>query len=284
MILLEKNTRAIVQGITGNQGSFHTKRMLEYGTDIVAGVTPGKGGKKVEGIPVYNSVKEALEEHKEEWSVIFVPAKFAKSAAVEALDNNLNIVIITEGIPVHDAIDIMKKANEKKLSVIGPNCPGIMSPGASKLGIMPGHIFKPGKVGVISRSGTLTYEIVDSLTQSGLGQSTVIGVGGDAVIGIDFVEALKLFEKDKETEQVVIIGEIGGDMEERTASFIKQGYKKKVVAYIAGRTAPEGKRMGHAGAVISGSSGTAASKIKALEDAGVRVAKLPSEVVEFLKV
>lgn len=277
MILADKGI--IIQGITGNQGSFHAKKMKDYGTNIVAGVTPGKGGEKVNEIPVYNSVKEALEKHKADWSVIFVPAKFAKSAAIEALENNLNIVVITEGIPVHDTIEIVHKANN--LVIIGPNCPGIISSGL-KLGIMPAHIFKPGKVGIISRSGTLTYEIVASLTRAGIGQSTVIGIGGDAVPGSSFIDILKLFEKDSDTEKVVIIGEIGGDMEEAAASYIKEHFSKPVVAYIAGRTAPEGRKMGHAGAVISGSSGTAAAKINKLEDAGVRVARLPSQVAELL--
>ncbi|MFH1638615.1 MAG: succinate--CoA ligase subunit alpha [Candidatus Woesearchaeota archaeon] len=280
MILIDKDTKVIVQGLTGKQGSFHAGKMKEYGTQVVAGVTPRKGGTKVDGIPVYNSIKEALEKHEASWSIIFVPAKFAKEAALEAIENGLNIVLITEGVPVHDSIKIVQEA--KSLTVIGPNCPGMISPGASKLGIMPGHVFKKGKVGVISRSGTLTYEIVEELTKAGIGQSTVVGVGGDPVLGSSFIDLLELFERDKDTEKVVIIGEIGGDMEEKTADFIKENFSKPVVAYIAGTTAPEGKKMGHAGAVISGSSGTAAAKIKKLKEAGVKVARLPSEVAKLL--
>ncbi len=279
-VIVNKDTKVIVQGITGKQGSFHTKLMLEYGTNIVAGVTPGKAGQQVEGIPVFNSVKDALKEHEADFSIIFVPAKFAKDAAIEALENRLNIVVISEMIPVHDVLDIVKAADGK--IVIGPNCPGIISPGESKLGIMPGHVFKKGNIGVVSRSGTLTYEIVNELTRNGIGQSTVIGIGGDSVIGTNFIDALKEFEKDKETEAIVLIGEIGGDLEEKAAEFIKKNITKKVVAYIAGRTAPPGKRMGHAGAVISGSSGTAKAKTQALEKNGVKVAKLPSEIVKLL--
>jgi len=268
-VIINKNTKVIVQGITGQQGSFHTKLMKEYGTTIVAGVTPGKGGQFFEGIPVFNSVREALEKHKADFTINFVPAKFAKTAALDALDSKLNSVIITEGIPILDSIEIMKNAKEKKLAVIGPNCPS--------------HIFKKGNIGLVSRSGTLTYEIIDQLTKNNLGQSTAIGIGGDPIIGVDFIKALELFEKDKETKKIVLIGEIGGDAEERAAEFIKKNVSKKVVAYIAGRTAPPGKRMGHAGAIISGNAGTADSKIKALENAGVKVAKLPSEVVSLLK-
>lgn len=282
-ILINKNTKVIVQGITGTQGTFHSKLMQEYGTTIIAGVTPGKGGRKVNGIPVYNTVKEALAKHKASWSVVFVPARFAKDAALEAIGEGLNIAIITENIPLHDNIAIQAAACRKGTVVIGPNTAGLTTVGECKLGIMPNHIFKQGKVGVVSRSGTLTYEIVDELTRSGLGESTVVGIGGDMVIGTDFVDALRLFENDKETKAVVLIGEIGGDLEERAAEFIQQHMTKKVVAYIAGRTAPKGKRMGHAGAIISGSSGTAESKTKALEAAGIPIAKLPSEIVELLR-
>ena len=282
-VIINKNTKVIVQGITGQQGSFHTKLMKEYGTTIVAGVTPGKGGQFFEGIPVFNSVREALEKHKADFTINFVPAKFAKTAALDALDSKLNSVIITEGIPILDSIEIMKNAKEKKLAVIGPNCPGLITPEECKIGIMPSHIFKKGNIGLVSRSGTLTYEIIDQLTKNNLGQSTAIGIGGDPIIGVDFIKALELFEKDKETKKIVLIGEIGGDAEERAAEFIKKNVSKKVVAYIAGRTAPPGKRMGHAGAIISGNAGTADSKIKALENAGVKVAKLPSEVVSLLK-
>ncbi len=282
-ILINKNTKVLVQGITGTQGTFHTGLMLEYGTNIVAGVTPGKGGKKVNGIPVYNTVKVALAKHKASWSVVFVPARFAKDAALEAIAEGLNIVIITENIPLHDNIAIHTAARKKGSIVVGPNTAGLTTVGECKLGIMPNHIFKPGKIGVVSRSGTLTYEIVDELTKSGLGESTVVGIGGDMVIGTDFTDALRLFEKDKKTKAVVLIGEIGGDLEERAAEFIQHHMTKKVVAYIAGRTAPKGKRMGHAGAIISGSSGTAESKTKALESAGIRVAKLPSEIIKLLQ-
>jgi succinyl-CoA synthetase alpha subunit len=282
MILVEEGARVLVQGITGAQGSFHTKKMLDYGTNIVAGVTPGKSGQEVEGVPVYNAVKDALENHAADWSVIFVPARFVKNAALEALSNGLNIVIITEGMPVHDALEVMKAAKEKKLHVVGPNCPGLIVPGKQKLGIMPGEIFKKGNVGVISRSGTLTYEIIHELSAAEVGQSTVVGIGGDPVIGMNFIELLEMFEKDEQTEKVVIIGEIGGDLEERTAEFLAKGYSKKVVAYIAGVTAPKDKKMGHAGAIISGKSGSAAGKIEALEKAGVKVARLPSDVVKLL--
>jgi succinyl-CoA synthetase alpha subunit len=256
--------------------------MKGYGTNIVAGVTPGKQGQSIEGIPVYDSVENALKEHKVEFSIIFVPAKFAKDAAFEALNNNLNLVIITEGIPVHDTLKIMQLARQKNKIVIGPNCPGIISPEESKLGIMPSHIFKKGNVGVVSRSGTLTYEIINELTKNNLGQSTVIGIGGDPVIGIEFIDVLKLFEQDKETEKIVLIGEIGGNLEERAAAFIKDNITKKVIAYIAGRTAPKERKMGHAGAIISGKTGTAESKIKAFEAINMKVAKLPSEIPELL--
>lgn len=281
-IIINDKTRVIVQGITGREGSFHTKLMKEYGTKIVAGVTPGKGGLKEYGIPVYNSVKEALQNHEADFSVSFVPARFAKDAAIQALENNLNLVIITEGVPVHDEMEIINFADKKGLTVIGPNCPGIISPGLCKIGIMPSHVFMPGKTGVVSRSGTLTYEIVSQLSKAGIGQSTVIGIGGDAVIGTNFVKALRLFEEDDNTENIVLIGEIGGTLEEDAANFIKDNITKKVVAYITGRTAPKGKRMGHAGAIVYGKQGTAESKIKALEDAGAKVAKLPSEIVELL--
>ena len=282
-IIIDGNTKVLVQGVTGSQGSFHTKLMKEYGAKIVAGVTPGKKGQVVEGIPVFNSVKEALEYESADVSIIFVPAKFAKDAAFESLENNLDIIIITEHVPVHDAIDIMALAKKKNRIVVGPNCPGVISPGKSKLGIMPSHIFKEGHIGVISRSGTLTYEIVNELTRNGFGQSTVVGIGGDPVIGLDFIEGLKLFEEDEQTEAIVLIGEIGGNMEEKTAEFLKYNLSKPVVAYIAGRTAPEGKRMGHAGAIIQGKSGTAESKVKAFEEVDVKVVRLPSEIVKTLK-
>ena len=282
-ILIDKNTKVIVLGITGRQGSFHTQQMLAFGTNIVAGVTPGKGGQEVEGVPVFNSVKEALKKHKADWGVLFVPAPFARDAALDCLKNGLHIVIITEGLPQHDAVAVMKEAKKRKRMVLGPNCPGLCSVGGSKIGIMPTSIFRKGDVGIVSRSGTLTYEIIHQLSISGMGQSTAVGIGGDAVIGLHFIDVLKRFEKDKNTKKIVIIGEIGGDLEEKTAAQIRKITKKKVVVYIAGRTAPPGKRMGHAGAIISGKSGTAESKIKAFEKAGIKVAQVPSEIVRLLR-
>lgn len=282
-ILINKNTRFIIQGITGTQGSFHAKLMQEYAAKaLTAGVTPGKGGQEIHEIPVYNSVKEALDKHEATWSAIFVPAAKVKDAAKEALENGLNLVIISEHVPVLDTIKIVEMAQEENLHVVGPNCPGIITPEEIKIGIMPDHVFRKGKVGVVSRSGTLTYEIVDSLTKVGIGQSTVIGIGGDPIVGMDFTDILPLFEKDSETEKIVLIGEIGGDNEERAARYIKDNISKPVVAYIAGKTAPVGKTMGHAGALISGKSGTAESKIKALQEVGTKVAVLPSLVAEFL--
>ncbi|MEA3379117.1 MAG: succinate--CoA ligase subunit alpha [Nanoarchaeota archaeon] len=275
-ILIDKESRVIIQGITGKQGSFHAKEMLKYGTKIIAGVTPGKGNQKIEGIPIYDNVKEALKKHDADWSIIFVPAKFAKNAALEALENNLNIVIITEGMPIHDTLKILNLAKKKNLKVIGPNTAGIISPGECKIGIMPNCIFKKGPIGVISRSGTLTYEIIETIKD--LGQSTVIGIGGDQAIGLNFIEALKLFENDPATKKIILIGEIGGELEEKAAEFIKNDFKKEVIAYIAGVSAPKGKKMGHAGAIISGNAGTAISKIKALEEAGVKIAKFPSDI------
>lgn len=284
-ILVNRNTKAIVWGITGRQGVFHTKLMLEYGSRIVAGVTPGKSGSAIEGVPVYDSALEALEEHDANASIIFVPAPFAKDAALEAIEARMNpVVIITEGIPVHDEMIIVKVGKEKGTRIIGPNTPGIITPDECKLGIMPGYVFKRGSVGLVSRSGTLTYEIAANLTNSGLGQSTCLGMGGDPVIGLDFVETMEIFREDNETESVVMIGEIGGDAEERVAEYVLDtGFEKPVVAFIAGKTAPPGKRMGHAGAIISGSTGTAEAKIKALEEASVKVASRPSEVAKLLK-
>jgi succinyl-CoA synthetase alpha subunit len=284
-ILVNKETKAIVQGVTGRQGVFHTKLMLEYGTKIVAGTSPGKGGEMIEGIPVYDSVHEALKEHDANASIIFVPAPFAKDAALEAMDAKLDpVVIITEGIPVHDELVMTRVANEKGVRIIGPNTPGVMTPGECKLGIMPGHVFTRGNVGIVSRSGTLTYEIAANLTSAGIGQSTCLGIGGDPVTGLDFVEVLEMFKDDAETECVAIIGEIGGNAEERVARYISETrFKKHVVAFIAGRTAPSGKRMGHAGAIISGSSGTADAKIEALREAGVDVASKPSDVARLMK-
>lgn len=282
-IIIDENTRCIVQGVTGKQGSFHTKLMKEYGTKIVAGTSPGKKGQLVEGIPVFDNVKEALEYEEADMSIIFVPAQFAKNAALEALENNLDTIIITEHLPVHDTLEIMALAEKRNRIVIGPNCSGIISPGKSKVGIMPYHIFKEGNIGVISKSGTLTYEIVNEMTRKGLGQSTVVGIGGDPVIGLNFIEGLKMFEEDEQTEAIVLLGEIGGRMEEKTAEYLKYNLSKPVVAYIAGRTAPKGKRMGHAGAIIEGYRGTAESKTKAFQEANVPVAELPSQIVELLK-
>lgn len=282
-IIIDENTRCIVQGVTGKQGSFHTKLMKEYGTKIVAGTSPGKKGQLVEGIPVFDTVKEALEYESADMSIIFVPAQFAKNAALEALENNLDTIIITEHMPVHDTLEIMALAEKRNRIVIGPNCSGLISPGKSKVGIMPYHIFKEGNIGVISKSGTLTYEIVNEMTRKGLGQSTVVGIGGDQVIGLNFIEGLKMFEEDEQTEAIVLLGEIGGSMEEKTAEYLKYNLSKPVVAYIAGRTAPKGKRMGHAGAIIEGYKGTAESKIKAFQEANVQVAELPSQIVELLK-
>jgi succinyl-CoA synthetase alpha subunit len=281
-ILINEDTRAIVQGITGSQGSFHTRLMLEYGTRIVAGVTPGKAGEEVHRVPVYNSVREALREHDASASVVFVPAPFALDAALEAIEHLELVVIITEGIPVHDSMKIRAFAERHGCRVVGPNTAGIISPGKSKLGIMPAQVFAPGKVGVVSRSGTLAYEIALAITESGLGESTLVGIGGDPVVGTSFVEVLEMFEEDEETEAVVLIGEIGGDAEERAAEFIAE-MSKPVVGYVAGITAPPGKRMGHAGAIITRGKGTAEEKIRALERSGARVARLPQEIPELLR-
>jgi succinyl-CoA synthetase alpha subunit len=284
-ILIDGETRVLVQGITGREGSSHTLAMLKYGTKIVAGVTPGRGGTDVGGVPVYNTVRQAVEAHPEiNSSIIFVPAPFNADAVYEALDSNLKLIVdITEHVPIHDSLEFVNYARDRGVTIIGPNCPGVMSPGTCKLGIMPGQIFSKGNVGIVSRSGTLTYEIAWVLTKAGLGQSTAVGVGGDPVIGRDTVEIIEMFEQDQETKSIVVIGEIGGDAEERVAARIKQrGMKKPVVAFIAGRQAPPGKRMGHAGAIVSMGSGTAAGKIKALEDVGVRVAELPSEIPKLI--
>jgi len=283
-VLVDKDTRTIVQGITGTQGSFHTKLMLDYGTHIVAGVTPGKGGTWVHGVPVYNTVKEAVKKHDANASIIFVPAAFAGNAALEAMEGGLKtIVIITEHMPVKDAIHVMACAKQKGTTVIGPNTPGIITPGECKLGVMPAQVFKPGIVGVASRSGTLTYEIAAEISVRGLGQSTCVGLGGDPVVGLSFVEVLRMFEMDKHTEAVALIGEIGGNLEELAAEFVsKEGYPKPVVAFVAGRTAPPGKKMGHAGAIIMGGAGTAQSKIDAFRAAGVDVAEKPGELARLL--
>ncbi len=283
-IIVNKDTHAIVQGITGTQGSFHTKLMLEYGTKIFAGITPGKGGNQIHGIPVYDTVEAALEKHPANASIIFVPAPFAAEAALEGLENGIEtIIVITEHIPIKDAVNVMTYAKQVKATIIGPNTPGIITPMECKLGIMPAHIFKPGGIGIVSRSGTLTYEIAASLTKSNLGQSTCLGLGGDPITGLNFIDVLKMFEKDPETKAVVLIGEIGGNLEELTAEYIaKQRYSKPVVAFIAGRSAPPGKRMGHAGAIIMGKAGTAETKIEAFRSAGVKVAEKPSDVARLL--
>lgn len=283
-ILIDEQTRVLVQGITGYQGEFHTRQMLAFGTKVVAGTSPGKGGSTVHGVPVFDTVEEAVKETGATASCIFVPARGAKDAALEAIASGLDpVVIITEHIPVHDAIEIVAYARQKGVHVVGPNGPGLASAGRCKIGIMPNHLFQQGKVGVVSRSGTLTYEIVAALTRAGLGETTAVGLGGDPVVGMTFVEVLELFESDPETQAVVLIGEIGGSAEEEAAEYIARRFTKPVVAYIAGRTAPPGKRMGHAGAVISGTEGTAQSKIEALRAAGVAVADLPSDVAGLLK-
>jgi len=283
-IIVNEKTKAIVQGITGKQGSFHTKLMLQYGTKIVAGVTPGKGGMKIEEVPVYDTVEEALEKHEADASIIFVPAPFAADAALEALENGIKtIVIITEHIPIKDAITVMEFAKQQKAIIIGPNTPGIITPEECKLGIMPAHIFRKGSVGIISRSGTLTYEIAASLTKNGFGQSTCLGLGGDPITGLNFIDVLEMFKGDKQTKAVVLIGEIGGNLEELAAEYIsRENYPKPVVAFIAGRTAPPGKRMGHAGAIIMGKAGTAQTKIETLRNAGVEIAEKPSDVAKLL--
>lgn len=284
-ILVDKDTRVLIQGITGSQGTFHAEAMLEYGTRIVAGVTPGKSGEEVHGIPVYDSVIEAKKAQDATATVIFVPAPFAGDAALEAIAADLNpVVLITEHVPVHDEIKLIHAAKRKGITVVGPNTPGVITPGAKqKLGIMPGHVFSHGDVGLMSRSGTLTYEIAAGMTYAGIGISTALGLGGDPCVGLTTVEAVELFKEDKATKALVLVGEIGGDAEERAAAYVKKEYDLPVVGYIAGRTAPPGKRMGHAGAIISGSSGTATAKIKALNDAGIQVAEKPSDVARILK-
>jgi succinyl-CoA synthetase alpha subunit len=282
-ILVDENTRLLVQGITGREGTFHTRQAVAYGTKVVAGVTPGKGGRAVDGIPVFNTVHEAVERTGANASVIFVPPAFAADSILEAADAGLPLVVaITEGIPTLDMVRVMRFLAGTKTRLIGPNCPGIISPGKCKIGIMPGSIHLPGNVGVISRSGTLTYEAVGQLTALGIGQSTCIGIGGDPIIGTNFADALRLMNDDSETHGIVMIGEIGGTAEEEAAAYIKANVKKPVVGFIAGRTAPPGRRMGHAGAIISGGKGTAADKIAALEAAGITVAESPALIGETL--
>jgi succinyl-CoA synthetase alpha subunit len=283
-ILVDRNTRLLVQGITGREGSFHTTQMVEYGTNVVAGVTPGKAGAEVAGVPVFNTVADAVKETQANTSIIYIPARFAADAIYEAVDAGIDLVVcITEGMAINDMVPVYAYVKDKGSRLIGPNCPGLITPGQAKVGIMPGFIHKPGKVGLVSRSGTLTYEVVDALTKAGMGQSTAVGIGGDPIIGTSFVDVLGLFQDDPETEAIVMIGEIGGNDEETAAAFIKEHVTKPMAGFIAGRTAPEGKRMGHAGAIISGGAGTAADKIAALEDAGVRVADSPSKVPGLLQ-
>jgi len=286
-ILVDEKTRVVVQGITGTEGTFHTIQMLKYGTVVAAGVTPGKGGQQVEGVPVYNTVREAVKHGDVNASCIFVPPLFAADAVMEAAEEGLGVIVcITEGIPALDMVKVASFLKDKKAFLIGPNCPGIISPGKTKVGIMPGQIHRPGGIGVISRSGTLTYEVVDQLTRAGLGQSTCIGIGGDSIIGTSFVDHLRLFNQDPQTNGVVIIGEIGGTAEEEAAEYVQKEFRKPVIAFIAGQTAPPGKRMGHAGAIISGGKGKAQDKIRALESSGVMVVrnlgKLGEAVVEVM--
>jgi len=285
-ILLDENTKVIVQGITGKQGRFHAKSMLDYGTKVVAGVTPGKGGEKVHGVPVFDSVKEAVDATNAEASVIFVPAPFVYSAAMEAIDAGIKLlVIITEGVPVKDSAKIRKKCKETNVQLIGPNCPGLITPGKSKIGIIPGQICMPGNVGIVSRSGTLTYEIIQNLTLNGLGQSTCVGLGGDPVHGIDFTEALEMFENDEQTEHIILVGEIGGTGEQEAAELIKEKITKPVYAFIAGNGSwvKPGKQMGHAGAIVQGESGTAKAKMEILSKAGVVTVRTPQEIPEKIK-
>jgi len=289
-ILVDKSTRLVVQGITGRDGAFHTEQMLAYGTRVVAGVTPGKGGEAVHGVPVYESVADAVAATRANASVIYVPAPFAADAIYEAADAGLQLIVcITEGVPVRDTLAVYhyvarlrRESGRPGPRLVGPNCPGLISPGLSKVGILPGHICKPGPVGVVSRSGTLTYEVVHPLSRAGLGQSTCLGIGGDPVVGTHFVDALEQFEADPATEAVVVIGEIGGTDEEEATQYIRRHVRKPVVAFVAGQTAPPGKRMGHAGAIISGGSGTAAEKMAAFEAAGVPVARIPSEIPSLI--
>lgn len=283
MILVDEKTKVIVQGITGKMGGAHAQRMLAYGTKVVGGVTPGKAGEKVKTIPVFDTVKEAVDETQADCSVIFVPPYLALDAGCEAVEAGIKlVVVITEGLPPQDTIKLVHYVKEKGAQLLGPNCPGIISPGACLVGILPGSIFKSGKVGMVSRSGTLTYEIALALSEAGLGQSTCVGIGGDPVKGLDYQTVLRLFENDPETEVIVLIGEIGGSAEEEAAAFIKEKCKKPVVAYIAGQTAPPGKRMGHAGAIVTGGKGTAQSKIDAFAAAQVKVALTPSQVAKFV--
>jgi succinyl-CoA synthetase alpha subunit len=283
-ILVDKHTRLLVQGITGREGGYHTKAMLEYGTNVVAGTTPGKGGEKFDGtVPVFNTCKEAVAATRANVSIIYVPARFAPDSIIEAVDAGIPLVVcITEGIPVRDMIPVYHYVKHKGARLIGPNCPGLITPGEAKVGIMPGFIHKAGNIGVVSKSGTLTYEVVNALTLKGLGQSTAVGIGGDPIIGTSFIEVLELFQNDPKTEKIVLLGEIGGNAEILAAEYIKEHVTKPVVGFIAGQTAPAGKRMGHAGAIISGGEGTAAEKIAALKKHGVRVADSPAQIADII--
>ncbi len=282
-ILADSNTKLLVQGITGREGLFHTEQMIEYGTQVVGGVTPGKGGEWVLGKPVFDTVKSAREATGANATVIYVPAAFAADAIYEALDAEIELIVcITEGIPVRDMMQVRARLDQSNSRLLGPNCPGLLTPGQAKIGIMPGHIAMSGNVGVVSRSGTLTYEVVYALTQRGIGQSTCVGIGGDPINGTSFIDVLQMFEDDPQTEKVVLIGEIGGTDEEKAAHFIATTMTKPVVAFIAGQTAPPGKRMGHAGAIVEGGSGTAADKIAALQAAGVKVAEHPEQIADLL--
>ena len=282
-VLVDRDTRVVVQGITGHQGTTHTRLMKEFGTQVVAGVTPGRAGSTVEGVPVFDSVREAVERTQANAACIFVPAPGAKDALLEAVDAGVRLVtVVTEHVPFHDMLVMYSYAKARGVRIIGPNCPGIASPGNSKVGIIPNVVFRPGRVGVISRSGTLTYEIVNGISEHGIGESTCIGLGGDPVVGTTFVDALPLFEKDPDTDVMVMVGEIGGTAEEDAAEYIQHHFSKPVVAYIAGRSAPPGKRMGHAGAIITRGRGTADSKVSALESAGATVARFPYEVADLV--
>jgi len=278
-ILVDRKTRLVVQGITGSEGSFHTRQMVEYGTKVVAGVTPGKGGAKFEGIPIYNTVEETIKNQKANTSVIFVPPAFAADAILEAANAGIKVIIcVTEGIPTSDMVKVYNSIKHKDVVLVGPNCPGVISPGKAKVGIMPGFIHKKGTIGIVSRSGTLTYEAVKQIVDVGLGQSTAVGIGGDPIIGSKFKDVIKMFNEDPDTEGIVMIGEIGGTAEEEAAVFIKKNVKKPVVGFIAGRTAPPGRRMGHAGAIIAAGKGTAAEKIAAMKKAGIKVSESPADI------
>ncbi len=282
-ILVDKHTRLIVQGITGREGGYHTRAMIEYGTPVVGGVTPGRGGESAEGVPVFNTCKEAVAATRANVSIIYVPARFAPDSIIEAVDAGIGLVIcITEGIPVRDMIPVYHYVKMKRARLIGPNCPGVITPGEAKVGIMPGFIHMPGNIGVVSKSGTLTYEVVNALTLKGMGQSTAVGIGGDPIIGTSFIDVLELFQNDPATEKIVMLGEIGGNAEILAAEYVKEHVTKPVVGFIAGQTAPAGKRMGHAGAIITGGEGTAAEKIAAFKAHGIKVADSPAQIADII--